>query len=82
MVMTVNEKDIQNLYSEESVADYVSEIVNIILNSGKVVNATVYNLPEESLSGTNREYARSLLKLGNQLGFPESYLDKIRKFTY
>ncbi|MDJ0656557.1 MAG: gamma-glutamylcyclotransferase family protein [Xanthomonadales bacterium] len=67
------------LYAEESVSDYVAETVSVVLNDGHRKSAVCYNLPKDKLGGTNPEYARSLLALAIQLGFPDPYLQQIRK---
>lgn len=77
IVMTVDKDAIQNLYAEASVADYIPEEVNIITDSGDAVTATCYNLPADSLTGTNESYAKSLYILAKQEGFPADYLEKI-----
>lgn len=79
MVMSLAEDALQKLYSEVSVADYVPEIVDVITDTGQTVSATCYNLPAEFLTGTNAAYAQSLYALAQQEGFPDDYLEHIRK---
>ncbi len=79
IVMTVDDDAIHDLYAEASVADYIPEEVNVIINSNESVTATCYSLPAESLTGTNESYAMSLYKLAKQEGFPDDYLEKIKK---
>lgn len=67
------------LYAEESVADYLPEPVIVDLMDGTRVEATCYNLPDDKITGTNKEYADSLLNVATRLGFPDSYLDQIRQ---
>ena len=81
IVMTIDNDAIHNLYAEISVADYIPEEVNIITNTNDSITATCYNLPSESLTGTNESYAISLYKLAKQEGFPDDYLEKIKKMT-
>lgn len=81
IVMTIDNDVIDDLYSESSVADYIPEEVNIITNTTDSIAAICYNLPPESLAGTNEAYARSLYKLAKQLGFPDAYLEKIKKMA-
>ena len=81
IVMTIDNDAIHNLYAESSVADYIPEEVNIITNVNDSITAICYNLPSESLTGTNEVYAISLYKLAKQEGFPDNYLEKIRKMT-
>lgn len=42
------------------------------------VEATYYNLPGDKVTGKNKDYAESLLKLATRLDLPDSYLDEIR----
>ena len=77
-LMTLSAEDLSALYSQESVADYVSEIVSVVLPDGAVEEAACYNLPANKLEGTNGQYANALLKLAGELGFPDAYLRQIR----
>lgn len=80
VLMEIAHDDVEMLYAEESVADYVAEPVIAILPDGSRVSAVSYNLPAAKLSGTNPEYALALLELAARLEFPESYLEHIRNF--
>ena len=79
VLMTIRAEDVRALYSEESVADYVSESVSVVLPDGTLESAACYNLPESKLEGTNSQYANSLLILAGKLGLPSDYLQQIRK---
>ena len=81
IVITIDDDAIRHLYAEASVAGYIPEEVNIITNTNDSVMATCYNLPSELLTGTNESYAISLYKLAKQQGFPDDYLEKIKKMT-
>lgn len=81
VLMTVEKNALQDLYAEASVADYIPEEVNIITQNNDTVKAICYNLPAESLTGTNEAYAYSLYQLAKQLDFPDGYLEKIKKMT-
>ena len=83
IVMSIDNDAIHKLYAEASVADYIPEEVNIItiptaFGTNESVCAICYNLPAESLSGTNESYAKSLYKLAKKEGFPADYLEKIK----
>jgi len=78
IVMTVDDQAITALYAEASVADYVPEIVTIVMNAGETIDAVCYNLPAELMTGTNETYASSLLELATKEGFPLEYLEKIK----
>lgn len=79
VLMTLRAMDIAALYSDESVADYVSESVSVVLPDGTTEFAVCYNLPERKLEGANPEYAKSLLILAATLGFPDDYLQQVRE---
>ena len=81
VLMKVQAKDVNALYSDESVADYIAESVLVVLSDGSVDSAICYNLPEHKLKGTNSEYALSLLALANKLGLPDTYVQQIRKYA-
>lgn len=77
--MDIAPDEIEELYAEASVADYLPEPVIVELEGGARVEATCYNLPGDKVTGANHEYASSLLAVATRLGFPDSYLDQIRR---
>lgn len=79
IVMEIATDEVEALYGESSVTDYVPEPVIVELMDGAQVRATCYNLPGDKVTGTNKEYAASLLEVATRLGFPDSYLDQIRR---
>lgn len=79
VVMNIDSKEAEGLYAESSVVDYVPEPVVVELSDGRQVDAACYNLPADRISGANEDYARLLEDLARGLGFPDSYLDQIRK---
>jgi len=78
-MMNISPNEATELYAEESVADYLPEPVTVELVDGTQVEATCYNLPGAKVTGTNKDYAESLLQLAGRLGLPDSYLDEIRQ---
>lgn len=82
VVMTITAREAELLYAEPGVADYEAEPVTVALLDGSKVEATCYNLPVDKITGTNRDYARALLALASRLGFPEAYLDDIRRAVW
>ena len=78
VLMTIQAEALRVLYSEESVADYVSEAVSVTMSDYTVESAVCYILPEGKLEGTNSAYANSLLVLARKLGLPSEYLQRIR----
>lgn len=77
VMMDIDPSDAKTLYSEDSVADYLPESVCVVTEDGSKFDATCYNLPIDKVTGTNKEYAESLLVVATKLGFPVSYLDQI-----
>jgi Gamma-glutamyl cyclotransferase, AIG2-like len=80
IIMTIKDEEIIKLYAEESVADYISEKVEAVMETNEYLTATCYNLPPELLTGTNEIYARSLYELAKKLNFPIEYLSRIGKY--
>jgi Gamma-glutamyl cyclotransferase, AIG2-like len=78
VLMTIGRGEATELYSGETVADYVPEPVSVTVSRGITEPAICYNLPPDKLAGTNSAYAESLLLLAKRLGFPEDYRDAIR----
>lgn len=78
-MMSISSSEAAELYSAESVADYLPVPVIVQLKDGIKVEAMCFILPDDDVTGTNREYADSLLELAIRKGLPESYLDEIRQ---
>ena len=78
VLMKITSEEVAELYSEQSVADYIAEPVVVKLPGDTRVSAVCYNLPAAKLVGTNPEYAAALLALATKLGLPDSYLRHIR----
>ncbi len=79
VVMDITDREAAILYSEKSVADYAPEPVIVDLMNGEHVEATCYILPADKTAGTNKDYARALLTVAADYGFPEPYLDELRQ---
>ena len=78
-VMDIAANEARELYAEDSVADYLPEPVVVELMDGTRVAATCYNLPGDKVTGANKQYAELLLEVATRFGFPDSYLDQIRR---
>ena len=78
-VMDIAPGEAVRLYAEASVADYVPEAVVVELMDGSQLDATCYNLPGDTSTAADRQYAEALLELATRLGFPDSYLEEIRR---
>ena len=77
MLMDVAADDVTKLYAQPGVSDYVPESVTVETVDRSKFDAICYNLPLDQVTGTNKEYARSLLKLATQLKLPGEYLEQI-----
>lgn len=78
-MMEITPNEATELYAEDSVADYLPEPVTVELMDGTEVEATCYNLPSAKVTGTNKDYAETLLQVAGRLGLPDSYLDEIKQ---
>lgn len=81
VLMSVDKEDLDELYSETSVADYIPEELTVKIESGDEINAICYNLPLDKMKGRNTKYAKELLELASKLGFLEDYLEKIKRMA-
>lgn len=79
VMMNITPDEAKDLYAESSVADYLPEPVAVELSDGSKVEAICYNLPVDKITGTNKDYAESLIEVAARLDFPDSYLDQIRQ---
>ena len=79
VLMTLRLDEVSALYSDESVADYVSESVSVVLPDGTIEAAVCYNLSQRKLDGANAGYANALFMLASRLGLPDAYLQQIRE---
>ena len=76
-VMQLLSEELEILYGDKSVADYVPLQVVTTDMKGKSIEAISYILPMEKVSGSNREYANSLAILAKRIGLPEDYIKEI-----
>ena len=80
-IMSLNEAELETLYGETSVADYVPEKLVAISTNSDSINVLVYNLPMKKLKGRNIEYARSLVNVAKKVGLPSDYIIGIEQWT-
>ena len=79
VMMIISPDEVNELYAESSVADYVPESVMVELADGNKAEATCYNLPVDKVTGANSVYAEALWEVANSLGLPKHYLAEIRR---
>lgn len=77
VLMTMQAGELERLYADQGVADYIAEPVTVVLADGTSASAICYNLPEHKLEGTNADYALALLTLARKLDLPGDYVDQI-----
>lgn len=81
VIMSLREFEVNQLYSEESVKEYLPvELVAFISNTEKI-NVVAYNLPKAILKGKNKSYAESLAKVANKVGLPLGYINEIKRWA-
>ncbi|GAB5382028.1 MAG: hypothetical protein Alis3KO_32700 [Aliiglaciecola sp.] len=76
-VMQLQNDELQTLYSEPSVAEYIPEEVVATALTGESLSAVTYVLPVEKLQGKNVEYAKSLAVVAKSLALPKDYIEEI-----
>lgn len=76
-VIQLDEKELETLYSDESVADYLPERVIASSVHGDPMPALCYILPPAQLRGQNGTYARSLAIAARKLDLPAEYISEI-----
>ena len=81
VVMSLNNENVDNLYSAESVSDYIPECLIAIDSNNEPLRVISYNLPLAKLTGQNKEYAKSLSLVAKKIGLPLEYVRDIEKWA-
>ena len=81
VIMSLKTEDVNNLYSADSVSDYIPEDLVAITSNNESVPVISYNLPIAKLTGQNKEYAKSLSLVAKKVGLPSEYIKDIEKWT-
>jgi AIG2-like family len=81
VIMSLNTEDVNNLYSADSVSDYIPEDLVAITSNNETLPVISYNLPLAKLTGQNKEYAKSLSLVAKKVGLPSAYVKEIEKWT-
>ena len=76
-VIQLSNDELEILYGDKSVEDYIPEEVTITDINGTRSAAVYYILSIEKLSGRNRKYAKSLAVVARKIGLPEEYIGEI-----
>lgn len=77
-VIQLCKEELDILYGDESVADYVPEDMTATDFNGGTSPVVSYILPMEKLSGRNEEYAKSLAVVARKIGLPAEYVEEIK----
>ena len=80
-VMSLSDKELDRLYGEPSVADYLPEDIIVTTFKNEVLKVVVYNLPLEKLAGQNIQYAQQLAKTAIMVGLPKEYAQEIEVYA-
>ena len=80
-VIELGEAELDHLYAEASVADYIPESLTAADLQGRSIAAISYILPMHKLSGHNPAYARSLAIVARKLGHPDDYIREIETWA-
>jgi hypothetical protein len=79
-IMQLHNEELELLYSEKSVADYIPEKIAAIDSKGHSLDVISYILPMENVSGSNSKYAKSLSLAARKIGLPIEYVAEIEKW--
>lgn len=75
VVMSLTLAELNRLYSEPSVQAYRPEAVLAHLDTGEVIAALCYNLPDPPASGErNPDYVAKLRRVAEKMGLPAPYV--------
>ena len=77
VVMNLTEEEIERLYSAPGVSEYLPEHIEVTEQNGNTCRVLCYNLPLSKLSGSNKEYAKSLAVAARKMGLPKIYINQI-----
>ncbi len=81
ILMNLSSADVEKLYSDSSVADYLPEPIVCELLTGGTDNGLVYNLSESKLEGKNTKYAKMLVEVLTDKEFPNSYVKEVANWV-
>jgi hypothetical protein len=79
-IIGLNTTELDRLYTEAGVQDYLPENVVVYDLDDNPIDAVVYILPAQLLTGKNTAYARKLAAVARKLGLPKEYVDEIIKW--
>lgn len=80
-LMSLTAEELEKLYNEASVTDYIPEKLVAKTFNGESLAAVTYVLPLEKLSGRNIQYAVSLAAVAKKIGLPDEYVIEIEQWA-
>ena len=81
-ISELSSDELELLYSEKSVVDYVPTQLVAIDIDGKSLDIISYILPTGGVSGSNSEYAKSLALAARKIGLPDDYINEIETWIH
>lgn len=79
VLFSLTQAEIDSLYADPSVREYLPEPVSARLRNGEIVAAVCFNLPQAPApTERNPQYAARLKELAQRLGLPAEYVARIR----
>lgn len=81
-ILDLGGEELEMLYGEESVADYVPKQLIAIDMQGNSLEVISYILPMKMVSGRNSEYARLLALTAKKIGLPDDYINEIETWIH
>ncbi len=80
ILFSMTAAEIEQLYSSDSVADYISQTIQVVTVNGEKMNVACYLLPMEKITGSNPDYARNLAIAAREANLPESSIREIESW--
>lgn len=78
MLITLDESDLDAMYSFETTVDYKPEKIQVTLGDGHQVTVPCFNVPPDSNAAFNTEYLEKLIPVVTRLGLPDKYINTLK----
>jgi hypothetical protein len=77
VVTSLAAEEVQALYADDSLRDYVAGLVLVTLKAGGSQTAVCYNVPREAAGRPDPAYASRLRDVARRVGLPDDYVAAI-----
>ena len=77
VVTSLPAEEVQALYADDSLRDYVAGLVQVTLKHGGSQAAVCYTVPREEAGRPDLAYASKLRDVARRVGLPEDYVSAI-----